>query len=96
MSTGLFGLSDEPFAKLEPLLPTDTRGRERIDDRRVIGGVIHVLKPGGRWVDASPDYGLARPGAKSAGAVRDLRGADPLSGRDILPFPRPLGERLGF
>lgn len=41
-----FWLTDEQFAKLAPYLPTDTRGRERVDDRRVIFGVVHVLKSG--------------------------------------------------
>ena len=27
------------------------------DDRRVISGIVHVLKSGSRWVDAPPDYG---------------------------------------
>jgi transposase len=49
--------SDEQFAKLEPLLPTETRGKKRVDDRRVISGIIHVHKSGGRWVDAPADYG---------------------------------------
>jgi transposase len=57
MSTDQFWLSDEQFAKIEPHLPRDTRGRERVDDRRVISGIIHVLKSGGRWIDAPPDYG---------------------------------------
>jgi len=39
------------------LLPTDTRGKPRVDDRRVISGIVHVLKPGGRWVDAPDVYG---------------------------------------
>ena len=25
-------------------LPTDVRGKERVDDRRVISGILHVLK----------------------------------------------------
>lgn len=57
MSADQFWLSEEQFAKIEPHLPRDTRGRERVDDRRVISGIIHVLKPGGRWIDAPPDYG---------------------------------------
>ena len=57
MSTDQFWLSDEQFAKIEPHLPRDTRGRERVDDRRVISGIIHVLKSGGRWIDAPPVYG---------------------------------------
>ncbi len=57
MSADRFWLSDEQFSKIEPLLPTDTRGKERVDDRRVISGIIHVLKSGGRWIDAPTDYG---------------------------------------
>ena len=57
MSADLFWLSDEQFARIAPLLPTDTRGKKRVDDRRVISGIIHVLKSGGRWIDAPADYG---------------------------------------
>jgi hypothetical protein len=35
MSDGFFWLSDEQFSKLQPLLPTGTRGKARVDDRRV-------------------------------------------------------------
>ena len=52
-----FWLSDEQFGKIAPHLPTDTRGKARVDDRRVISGIIQVLKSGGRWVDAPPVYG---------------------------------------
>ena len=30
-----FWLTQEQFAKIAPHLPTDTRGKERVDDRRV-------------------------------------------------------------
>lgn len=33
-------------------MPTDTRGKERVDDRRAISGIVHVLKSSGRWSDA--------------------------------------------
>ena len=52
-----FWLTEAQFAQLEPFLPTDTRGKMRVDDRRVISGIIHVLKSGGRWVDAPAVYG---------------------------------------
>jgi transposase len=52
-----FWLSDSQFARLVPHLPTDTRGKPRVDDLRVISGIVHVLKSGGRWVDAPPVYG---------------------------------------
>ena len=57
MNRDFFWLTDDQFSKIEPHLPRDTRGRERVDDRRVISGIIHVLKSGGRWIDAPPDYG---------------------------------------
>lgn len=46
-----FWFSDEQWARIEPLLPTDTRGMARVDDRRVLSGIIHALKNGGRWAD---------------------------------------------
>lgn len=52
-----FWLTDAQFSKIEPYLPTDTRGKARVDDRRVISGIVHVLKSGGRWVDAPTEYG---------------------------------------
>lgn len=53
-----FWLTEEQFAKIAPHLPSDTRGKERVDDRRVISGIVHALKSGGRWTDAPRDvYG---------------------------------------
>jgi transposase len=53
----LFWLSDEQWKRIEPHLPTDVRGVERADDRRVISGIVHVLKSGCRWCDCPPEYG---------------------------------------
>jgi transposase len=33
------------------------RGKERADDRRVISGILHVLRSGCRWKDCPPEYG---------------------------------------
>src|SRR6478752_2515799 len=57
MSRDYFWLTKDQFARLEPLLPNDTRGKPRVDDRRVISGIIQVLKSGGRWIDAPEVYG---------------------------------------
>ena len=57
MRRNLFWLSDEQWARIEPHLPTDVRGVERVDDRRVISGIVHVLKSGCRWCDCPPEYG---------------------------------------
>lgn len=53
----LFWLSDEVWAAIEPHLPHNQPGARRVDDRRVISGIIHVLKSGGRWRDCPKDYG---------------------------------------
>jgi transposase len=42
MTRNQFWLSDEQWARIEPHLPTDVRGKERVDDRRVISGILHV------------------------------------------------------
>ena len=57
MSRNLFWLSDEQWARIEPHLPTDVRGVERADDRRVISEIVHVLKCGCRWCDCPEAYG---------------------------------------
>lgn len=46
-----FWFSDEQWARLEPLLPRGGRGARRVDDRRVLSGIVHALKSGGRWSD---------------------------------------------
>lgn len=53
----LFWFSDIQWARIEPLLPRTTRGMKRVDDRRVLSGIVHVIKSGGRWVDAPAEYG---------------------------------------
>lgn len=57
MSRDYFWLTDAQFARIRPHLPRDTRGKPRVDDRRVISGIVHVLKSGGRWIDAPAVYG---------------------------------------
>ena len=57
MNREQFWLTEAQFSKIAPHLPQDTRGKARVDDRRVISGIVHVLKSGSRWVDAPPDYG---------------------------------------
>lgn len=53
----LFCLSDQQWAALEPLLPKNQPGARRVDDRRVISGIVHVLKAGCRWRDCPASYG---------------------------------------
>ena len=51
---GRVWLSDEQWARLEPLLPNKPHGIPRVDDRRVLS-IVHVLQSGCRWRDAPQD-----------------------------------------
>jgi transposase len=53
----LFWFSDEAWAAIEPHLPRNQPGARRVDDRRLISGILHVLKVGCRWCDCPADYG---------------------------------------
>ncbi len=53
----LFWLSDEAWAAVEPHLPKNQSGAERVDARRVVSGTLHVLKVGCRWFDCPVEYG---------------------------------------
>jgi putative transposase len=57
VSQNLFWLTDEQWNRIEPHLPTNVRGKDRVDDRRVISGIVHVLKSGCRWCDCPAAYG---------------------------------------
>jgi len=51
-----FWLSEEQLAQIEPYFPL-SHGVPRVDDRRVLSGIIHVLKRGLQWRDAPAEYG---------------------------------------
>lgn len=56
---GVNWLSDRAWAAIEPLIPTNRTGARRVDDGRVISGIIHVLRSGYRWQDCLSVYGPA-------------------------------------
>jgi transposase len=51
MSDHHFCLSEAQFARLRPLLPNKPSGVPRVDDRRVISGIVHVIRGGLMWRD---------------------------------------------
>ena len=53
---GLFWLSEGQLERVKPFFPKP-RGVSRVDDRKVLSGIIHVLRNRLRWVDAPPVYG---------------------------------------
>src|ERR1700730_18225865 len=57
MRANLFWFNDEQWAKIEPLLPTRQPGPKPQENRRVLSGIMYVLKVGCRWQDCPPEYG---------------------------------------
>ena len=56
MADDLFWLSEAQMRRLAPFFPK-SRGRPRVDDRRVLSGIIFVNRAGLRWRDAPAAYG---------------------------------------
>lgn len=52
----LIWLSEAQMRRIEPCFPL-SHGVPRVDDRRVISGIIFVIRNGLRWRDAPKDYG---------------------------------------
>ena len=52
----LFWLTEAHMARLEPYFPK-SHGKPRVDDRRVLSGIIFINRNGLRWRDAPPEYG---------------------------------------
>jgi transposase len=42
-------LRETEWARIEPLIPRGRRGARRVDDRRIISGIGHMLRSGARW-----------------------------------------------
>jgi transposase len=57
MRANLFWLNDRQWAKIEPLIPMNSPGPKPQNNRRILSGIIHVLKTGCRWQDCPPEYG---------------------------------------
>ena len=54
--TDLIWLSEAQMRRIKPYFPL-SHGVPRVDDRKVISGVIFVIRNGLRWRDAPVDYG---------------------------------------
>ncbi|MFH8257037.1 transposase [Streptomyces roseolus] len=84
-------LSDAEWEFVRPLLPESVRGRKRLEDRRVLNGVVWKFRTGTAWRDAagdidwlvSVDSTVVRAHQHAAGA---RKGAP-------QPGPRPVQRR---
>ena len=52
----LFLLTAGQMARISPFFPL-SHGVPRVDDRRVVSGIVYVIKHGLQWKDAPKDYG---------------------------------------
>ena len=54
--TDLIWLAEAQMRRIEPYFPL-SHGVPRVDDHKVISGIIFVIRNGLRWRDAPADYG---------------------------------------
>jgi transposase len=59
MMSNLYWLTDEQMERLKPFFPK-SHGKPRVDDRRVMSGIIFINRNGLRWCDAPREYGPAK------------------------------------
>jgi transposase len=52
-----FLIDDETWRVIQPLLAAAHSGPERVDDRRVLSGICHVLMTGSPWAALPSAYG---------------------------------------
>ena len=52
----LIWLSQAQMRRIEPYFPR-SHGVPRVDDRRIVSGIVFVIRNGLRWRDAPVDYG---------------------------------------
>ena len=57
--SNLFWLTDAQMARLQPFFPK-SHGKPRVDDRRVLSGIIFINRNGLCWRDAPREYGSAK------------------------------------
>ena len=57
MTRRRFELTDEEWSIIAPLLPNKPRGVPRVDDRRVLNGILWRFRTGSPWADVPERYG---------------------------------------
>ena len=62
-------LSDEEWAIIQPLLPNKPRGVPRVDDRRVLNGILWRFRTGAPWRDVPERRSETARGCRSAPSV---------------------------
>jgi transposase len=80
-----YELSDYKWTAIKPMLPNKPRGARRVNDRRVLNGILWVLRSGAPWRDLPEDYGPLHDLLQSVRALAE--------GRDLGPDHGCAGRR---
>lgn len=57
MTRRRYELTDKEWLIIEPLLPNKPRGVPRVDDRRVLNGILWRFRSGAPWAEVPERYG---------------------------------------
>ncbi len=57
MARRRYELTDQEWTIIEPLLPNKPRGVPRVDDRRVLNGILWRFRTGSPWAEIPERYG---------------------------------------
>jgi transposase len=92
----LFWLSERQMARISPFFPL-SHGVPRVDDRRVISGIIYVIKHGLQWKDVPKVYGPHKTaeGRRGTPEARDTLRAHPLHGEKCQGDRHVPGSETG-
>ncbi len=85
----LFWLSAAQMTRIAPHFPC-SRGVARVDDRRVLSGILHVIGNGLRWRDAPAAYGPCKAHRAHARRAELQAACGPRSG---WPANHPAADR---
>jgi transposase len=62
-----YELTDYEWAAIRPFLPNKPRGVPRVDDRRVLNGILWILRSGAPWRDLPETFGPFRAALSTSG-----------------------------
>ena len=79
-------LSDNEWSIIQPLLPNKPRGVPRVDDRRVLNGILWRFRTGSPWRDVPERYGATHDLLQSLCSMAEggCLGSDPGGGERRL------------
>lgn len=67
MTRRRYELTDKEWLIIEPLLPKKPRGVPRVDDRRVLSGILWRFSSAAPWAEIPERYGPSTTGSSAGG-----------------------------